>query len=394
MLEILITAFFSAGLWAFLVSLSVGVLLLLTTRWHGCYSFDLAQGIQAIHTKPIPRVGGIAIYLGVMVCYLFLTLRHGGVSVGGNSPQDFSLAKLVIPPALLVRSPGALLPILGLMLFAGLPAFLFGLVEDLTKQVSVLVRLLATMISGGLASVITGYHLTHLGLPGIDSILLVAWVAIIFTAFAVGGVANAINIIDGLNGLASAVLIVAFLGLASLAGVVGDISLVWVCVVMVCAVLGFFLLNWPFGKIFLGDGGSYFGGFALAWVCVLLVERNPQISPFACLLICIYPVTEVLFSVYRRWVRKTRAGEPDRLHLHSLVHRRPLKKIRTFAGPLLSLGTIVPALAAYWLYPSTLYCILACALFVLVYIAVYARIVLHRWCSPLGFLLQQLPPRS
>jgi UDP-N-acetylmuramyl pentapeptide phosphotransferase/UDP-N-acetylglucosamine-1-phosphate transferase len=81
-------------------------------------------------------------------------------------------------------------------------------------------------------------------------------------------------------------------------------------------------MNFPLGKIFLGDGGAYFLGFALGWMAVLLSSRNPQVSPWACFLVCGYPIIETLFSILRRVKRQAHFGHPDRLHLHSLVRAR------------------------------------------------------------------------
>jgi UDP-N-acetylmuramyl pentapeptide phosphotransferase/UDP-N-acetylglucosamine-1-phosphate transferase len=87
----------------------------------------------------------------------------------------------------------------------------------------------------------------------------------------------------------------------------------------VAAVLGFLAINWPWGKLFLGDGGAYFLGVSIAWLCVMLVSRNPQVSPFACLVLCSYPITEVLYSIARRTLSRMSSGKPDRLHLHQLI---------------------------------------------------------------------------
>jgi UDP-N-acetylmuramyl pentapeptide phosphotransferase/UDP-N-acetylglucosamine-1-phosphate transferase len=96
----------------------------------------------------------------------------------------------------------------------------------------------------------------------------------------------------------------AFAGFAVIAWSVGDANLASVAIILAACVWGFFWVNWPFGKLFLGDGGSYFVGFALAWVAVLLIERNPSVSPFAALLVCIHPVSEVLLSIFRRKLKK------------------------------------------------------------------------------------------
>ena len=89
------------------------------------------------------------------------------------------------------------------------------------------------------------------------------------------------------------------------------------------ALAGFFVLELPGGLVFLGDGGAYFVGFYVAEVAILLLHRNPQVSPMFPLLACIYPVFETLFSMYRRRVLRDRSpGVPDGIHLHSLIYRR------------------------------------------------------------------------
>src|SRR5688572_836572 len=95
---------------------------------------DLPGAVQKFHLHPTPRIGGIGIYLALVVAWR------------------------------LVPEPSAA-AILGTVLLAGVPALLVGLMEDLTKRVGVLVRLAATMASGALACWVGGVTLTHLDLP-------------------------------------------------------------------------------------------------------------------------------------------------------------------------------------------------------------------------------------
>ena len=93
-------------------------------------------------------------------------------------------------------------------------------------------------------------------------------------------------------------------------------------------VLGFFLVNFPFGKIFLGDGGAYFAGFLLASLGVLLPARNAEISAWTAILICAYPVIETLASMRRKARRDGHSvGQPDRVHFHMLAHRRYARRL-------------------------------------------------------------------
>jgi len=161
-------------------------------------------------------------------------------------------------------------------------------------------------------------------------------------------------------------------------------------------VWGFYWVNWPLGKIFLGDGGSYFIGFALAWVAVMLLARNPSVSAFAALVVCVHPVTEVLFSIYRRKVRKDHPGMPDRLHFHSLVKRRYVARwfgnysnaVRnSITGVFVGLLTLTSILLASLTFASVTLSALAFVGLGLGYVTVYARMVRHHWCSPIAFLL-------
>jgi UDP-N-acetylmuramyl pentapeptide phosphotransferase/UDP-N-acetylglucosamine-1-phosphate transferase len=91
----------------------------------------------------------------------------------------------------------------------------------------------------------------------------------------------------------------------------------------VATLLGFMAINYPFGFIFMGDGGAYLMGFWLAECAVLLLARNPDVSTWAVLLSCVYPVWETAFSMYRRNViRRVSSGRPDAVHLHHLLLRR------------------------------------------------------------------------
>lgn len=270
------------------VSLALAQALVLSASKHGQFTMDLPTGVQKFHSTPTPRVGGIAIYVALTLAWVLL--------------------------------PGAAeRKLLSTVVLAGMPALLVGLAEDVTKRVSVRTRLLVTMGSGGFAALLTGVGLTRVDIPLADLLLSVWPLAVLFTAFAVGGVANAFNIIDGFHGLSSGTLIISSLALAAIAQSVGDTPLAIVALALAAAVGGFWLVNFPWGKLFLGDGGAYFAGFALAWLSVEVLARNPQVSPWASVLICGYPTIEVVYSIFRRRRAHRSPGDPDRFHLHSLV---------------------------------------------------------------------------
>jgi UDP-N-acetylmuramyl pentapeptide phosphotransferase/UDP-N-acetylglucosamine-1-phosphate transferase len=293
---------------AFVSSFGVCALIVLTQRWHGTFSLDHdTSGEQKFHTVPVPRIGGVALLTGL------------GVAAAGLYAVD-DQAESVLPLALLA---------------CGLPAFLAGLVEDFTKQVSVGIRLLATFTAAGLAAWLLGAQLSEVDTPLLDSLLMFSpLIAFAFTCFAVGGVANAVNIIDGFNGLAGSTCVLMFAGLGALAHGVGDTLVLQLCLMGMAAFLGFLCLNFPFGKLFLGDGGAYLAGFWVAECAVLLLSRNPTVSTWAVLLCCAYPVWETIFSMWRKSVvRKTGMGKPDKLHFHMLVYRRWTSRFMSSKAP-------------------------------------------------------------
>lgn len=348
---------------ALLASFLTCLLLVCTKKWHGAFSMDSSTGVQKVHTSPTPRIGGIAIAIGVFAG--FAASSHGIAAAEKRA-------------------------ILSAILLAGMPAFIFGLLEDVTKKVSVKIRLLATMASGILGWGITGTALTHLDLPGIDWLLSYTVISVLFTAFAVGGVANSINIIDGFNGLTAGTALIMLTAFGLIARQVGDLPLAFTCLLVAGSVAGFFLVNWPNGKIFLGDGGAYFLGFTLAWIAVLLPERNSTISPWTSLLICSYPITEVAFSIFRRkfWRYDQQATQPDAVHLHTLANKRWAKKMfpkaskttrNGLTSPILWCYALFPCMSAIYFYTNTPGTILILFISIILYILIYQKLAFFRF---------------
>lgn len=275
-------------------SFSVCALLILTQRWHGKHSLDHdLSGVQKIHQAPVPRVGGLGLAIGLIIGALV------GFLMGGQT-----------------------YPIVLQLLACAIPVFGAGFIEDLTKKVSVRARLYASFVSAAIAAWVLGAHLMRLDTPLLDSIVALTPLSVLFTCFAVGGMTHAINIIDGLNGLAAGCVTLMLAGLAAISWQVGDVLVMKLCLWGMAALVGFLLLNFPFGRIFLGDGGAYLAGFWLSECGILLLNRNPNVSTWAVLLCCLYPVWETLFSIYRRNVlNRVSSGRPDMIHMHHLIYK-------------------------------------------------------------------------
>ncbi len=281
--------YFTTLIVGFVVTLIISALVVSTKKYHGTLTLDSVSGVQKTHSAPTPRVGGISLIIGFVTVWFFLE--------------------------------GETRTLWGYIGLAGIPALVFGLAEDITGKVGVKWRLIATIVAGLIFSLLSGYAVTSVSMWGIDSLLSVSIFSMAFTAFAIGGVANSINIIDGFHGLASGTMMLILSAFAVISWRTGDLELMGIALAMIAIMAGFFVVNFPFGKLFLGDAGAYFSGFIIAVLAVMLPARNPEISPWISLLILWYPITETMVSIIRRAVREGASpGEPDSLHLHSLLH--------------------------------------------------------------------------
>ena len=348
---------------AFGVSLGLTLLAVRSAKAHAHLSNDHdLSGPQKFHANPVPRIGGIGIVGGVLAGALVLWMRE---------------------------------PMIGeralLLLACGLPALAAGLAEDFTKKVSPRRRLMATALSALLAVWLLDAVLVRTAIPGLDWLVSYSWAAALVSVFVVAGVANSVNIIDGFNGLASMCSVLILLSLAYVAFQVGDTFVALVALAGVGAVLGFFIWNFPAGLIFLGDGGAYFLGFYIAELALLLLYRNPAVSPMFPLLLCIYPVFETVFSIYRRRVlRATAPSMPDGIHLHSLIYRRVMRwavgnrsakamtRRNSMTSPYLWLLCMLAAIPAVLFWNNTAVLAVLIVLFGVTYVALYWRIVRFR----------------
>ena len=185
-------------------------------RWHGKLSHDHdLGGVQKVHTTAVPRIGGIGVMAGLLSGLAAFVYAFPG-------QIDQSQLNLIL-----------------LLLFAGIPAFVAGVIEDFTKKVSVRMRLAATVASSLLASAMLGATVDELNIWGLDSLLVYAPVAIVVTAVVVAGAANAVNIIDGFNGLSSSTIVLMSAGLGLIAWQHGDTLVITLAALGAGAAVGF-----------------------------------------------------------------------------------------------------------------------------------------------------------
>ena len=308
------------------------------------------EGVQKFHHLPTPHIGGLAVFLSFAIgCFLLPDLQA------------------ILLPLLLVSAP----------------VFIIGLIEDFSAKISPLWRLIFIFVSLSVSFFYLHIGVSSLGFVWTDALLSYPLIGLAFTLLVVGGAVNALNVIDGYNGLMSGYAILASLAMAFVAYQLGDDVIVQLNLLLVGAMLGFFLLNFPLGKIFMGDGGAYFIGFMFSMIGLVFVSRHDTLSNWFVLALLMYPMYELLFSIYRKKViNGTLASEPDAYHLHMLIHKLVVTKNpqadktlnNSKTSPFLwglSLFSIIPAL--FW-YDNKLALIVWACVFMVVYTLVYRRI--------------------
>jgi UDP-N-acetylmuramyl pentapeptide phosphotransferase/UDP-N-acetylglucosamine-1-phosphate transferase len=345
-------AFFTA----FLVATAASAFLVWSKRWHMRFSADHFEGAQKFHARATPRIGGLAIAFGL-----------GAAFLTGEAPAA----------------------VLGPLLIAGALPFAVGLTEDITNNGGVKRRLFFIAGGGLLFCVLADQWVRYVGLASIDPLLATPALGMAFTVFALTGAANAINIIDGFNGLAGGVSFLILAALAIIADQVGDGALMMVLLGFMGAIAGFLVLNFPRGKLFLGDGGAYLVGFLVGACAILLPMRNPDVSPWVALVVCAYPLLEVLFSVYRKSKREGYSPtQPDGVHLHMLVYRRITRHRLKHASaatrnaatsPFLWAYAAGPALGAVLFYDNQALLMATLGLSAVAYGLIYRRLTRFRW---------------
>lgn len=322
---------------------------------------DKSTGVQKFHLNATSRLGGIALMIGLTCTML---------CVSDNSSTTHLFNQFILASA---------------------PVFLAGTLEDVTHKINPSVRLTLALVSSSLAYLLLDVKVVRTDVWLIDWLLQWPVFIYLFTILVISGFTHAINIIDGFNGLASGQILLMLVFLSYLNYTTQQLDLLLVSMSLLCITLGFFVWNWPLGKIFLGDGGAYLLGFMVVCLGLLLVSRCPQVSPFTPILLGTYPLIEAIFSMYRRrFIRGHSVTKPDAIHLHSLIFRRVFKgNLDTTSNPQLNnskvafvfwFSTLVFGILTCLFYKETGRLLILFSIYILLYIDLFVRLV--RFKSP------------
>jgi UDP-N-acetylmuramyl pentapeptide phosphotransferase/UDP-N-acetylglucosamine-1-phosphate transferase len=287
--------------------------------------------------KKIYKKLGLKVYVAIQRIHLAETPRLGGLMI-----------IIVLTLYTLLHAEPEVALILKLCLWSMLPLVIVALKEDLFQNVRPSLRLASLLASG------TIFVMTFGGpFPNFEGTFLNIFFKhplglILFYPLALAALANGSNLTDGVNGLCAMIYLSILGSLLFLAYQLTDNTIMMVILMLIMMIVAFLCFNYPKGQIFLGDLGAYALAFLTGMITIMFFGRHSEISPWFPVLILIYPMTEVTFSMVRRLYRGKPVFRPDTKHLHIKIFYflRKIPQMKHYANP-----SVMPLLSVLWVYP-------------------------------------------
>ncbi|CAM3460118.1 glycosyltransferase family 4 protein [Marinicrinis lubricantis] len=246
-----------------------------------------APNHRKVHTRIMPRLGGLAIYLAFIAAFMMiipaLDSYHANAAWG--------------------------------LLIGGSIIVLVGALDD-RFELSPKLKLLGQIAAAVVVVVVFDLKVEFVKIPFGESTTLGEWISIPLTIIWIVGVTNAINLIDGLDGLAAGVSAIATTTTLIMAIMMGNVTVIVLCAILLGSILGFLVYNFHPAKIFMGDSGALFLGFALATLSILGFKQTTLVSFVVPLLILGVPLSDTFFAIIRRILNRTPISVADKSHLH------------------------------------------------------------------------------
>lgn len=304
-------------------------------------SLKAYQSKQRLHQDEIPRIGGL-------ITYLFLTIT---ACVAFESE------------------------LLNIILMSAIPIVIIGAKEDLFHNTSPKLRLFFMIVSASLFIYLLPANLPEIDFPILNQVLSFSILKEIFFIFSILVIINGNNLIDGVNGNMALSNIVQLCVIAILASTLNDIYMTEVCLILMLPLIIFLIFNFPLGKIFSGDAGAYFYGFAISASVIYLFGEYDQLLSWNAVLILIYPSLEVLFSFIRKKIFENKSPfTPDAKHLHSIIFKYFSKRLTLSNNNLVTvclLPLIITPLLVYFNFDDLFNIVFSIFIILIIYIVMY-----------------------
>lgn len=258
---------------------------------------------RKVHAKPVPRLGGVAIYCGFGAALLSLVVAD---SLSGGARK------------ILVLKPDSAL----VGIFVGATViFALGVIDDI-YDLKPATKLVGQLVAAG-ALIASGVSVEFIGNPLGGGLLYLGFWSIPVTLFWVLGFTNTVNFIDGLDGLAAGVCAIAGATFFVFAVQTGQTTPATLCAIFVGVCLGFLKHNFHPAKVFMGDSGSMFLGFMLGAIAIQGVMKSiAAVALLVPILIMGVPIFDAAFAILRRIKNRQPITMADRGHIHHrLMHK-------------------------------------------------------------------------
>lgn len=260
-------------------------------------AIDIPKDDRRVHKEPMPLIGGVAIYLGVVLTSLMFL------------PMNKTLISILIGGTIILIS---------------------GIIDDfkgLSPKFKIVFQLLA-----GICLIIGDVKVDFVTNPFSVSneVIYLNFLSIPITLFWVVGITNTLNLIDGLDGLAAGVALISSLSLTLVAGKFGYTTVIIISAIVAGACLGFIPFNFNPAKIFMGDTGALFLGFMLAAISIEGVMKSvATIAIIVPILILGVPIFDTTFAICRRLLSGRSITSADKGHLHHRLLARGYSQKKT-----------------------------------------------------------------
>lgn len=260
---------------------------------------DKPRDGRHVHERPVPRLGGVAIFSSMLVALAILPFIHNHLTRSLSTSQQ-QLLTIVLPATL---------------------ALLLGVYDDF-RGTNARFKFL-TQASVGLLFYFLGGRIESLSIPWVGTVALPSILGCALTVLWIIAITNAFNLIDGVDGLATGTALFASLVMLGVSVMLGH-PVVTVMVVALCgALIGFLPYNFNPASIFLGDSGSLFIGFTLSALSVQGAQKASTAVAVVIPLIAFgLPVLDTGFSMVRRFISGRPLFDGDREHIHHKLLER------------------------------------------------------------------------
>lgn len=257
--------------------------------------------LRRVHNRPVPRIGGFALFVPLMLVNLYVIISQGSGRLG-----NIEIKKAIV-------------------LFAAVTfIFIVGLLDDV-KHLKAKTKLICQFLAAVLICIM-GYRISKITISENITINfgVLSWPATILWIL---GITNAVNLIDGLDGLAAGLSAVACGVLAVLSLHFGQYFMTVISISLLGALCGFLVFNFNPAKIFMGDCGSLLVGFTIASASLMCAAKTQAVVSLTLPILALgIPIFDMLFSILRRFLARRSLFSPDSEHFHHKLLALGLKQ--------------------------------------------------------------------